>query len=291
MNLTFTQLCEGEYILRLKAFPKSDTLFSAFGNHRHILAFEEFLAYGREKEYVFPVCIKKAAFQKQADYRDTSYTLTWEGNVEVKCDIQKSDNIKVIYTLGDSTVCNQEAFGDGAMYRCCGWGQALGMFSRGKYAVSNHAEQGTHTADCLSCHLPPVLEQLKKGDGVICQFGHNDQKNAFLSPEGGYYENLLSMGKKVMEKGGEFIICTPINRLIYTNGKINTYLDPWRDGAKKAAQALGVKCIDLHTFTTNLYLSLGTDAEKLFYHSPALDPTHPNDYGALKTAEFVAGEL
>lgn len=290
MNMTFENLNTGEYMLQFTVVAKSDTVVTIFGNHRNFLVFEENFKKGEKREYAFPVCIRKAAFQKAADYCDTCYSLTYDGDVVLTGNIKKQDGIKVIYTLGDSTVCNQEYTGSGAMYRCAGWGQVLGMFS-GEYATSNHAEQGTHTKDCLSCHIVPVLENLKKGDKVICQFGHNDQKQSFLSADGGYFDNLLSIGREVMKKGADFVICTPINRLIYVDGKINTYLDPWRDAAKKAASVLGVCCIDLHTFTTDLYLSLGIEAEKLFYHSPELDRTHENDYGAIKIAEFVANEL
>ncbi len=290
MRIVFHDLSEGEYLLKLTIEAKSDTYLTLFGNHRHFLFHSMKMTAGEKKEAEFAVCLRDADFQKQDNYRDNSYEIVIDGDVNVGASIEKSEK-RVVYTLGDSTVCNQHHYGDGPMFRCGGWGQALGMFLGSKYAISNHAEQGTHTSDCLSCHIHPVIEKLKKGDLVLCQFGHNDQKNSWLSAFGGYFENLVTIGKKVEEKGADFIICTPINRLIYIDGKINTYLDPWRDAAKKAAEVLGVKCIDLHTFTTDIYVSMGEDAENLFYHSPQLDRTHPNDFGAIRIAEFVASHL
>ncbi len=290
MSIKFENLTEGEYLLKVEITAKSDTSFCLFGNHRHFLYHSENLAQNEKIQGEFAVAIKNADFQKQENYRDTSYELNFTGDIAVNASLTPF-SCPTLYTLGDSTVCNQVYAGEGPLYRCGGWGQALPLYLKRGYAVSNHAEQGTHTQDCLNCHLLPVLKRLKKGDLVLCQFGHNDQKNASLDAFGGYFENLITIGKKVLEKGADFIICTPINRLIYIDGRINTYLDPWRDAAKKAAEALGVKCIDLHTFTTNMYLSMGDDAENLFYHSPDLDRTHPNDFGALKIAGYVSSQL
>ena len=290
MNIVFDNLSAGEYLLKVDIEAINDTTLSLFGNHRHFLYHSRKMAKGERLHGEFLVAIKNADFQKQDNYRDSSYPLISEGNVSLTASLT-AHSASTIYTLGDSTVCNQTHFGDGPMYRCGGWGQALSMFIGEKYAVSNHAEQGTHTQNCLDCHLIWVLEQIKEGDVVIAQFGHNDQKQAWLDADGGYFENLVKIGSAVKEKGAAFIVCTPINRLIYIDGKINTYLDRWRDAAIKAAKALNVKYIDLHSFTTKLYHEMGDAAENLFYHSPQLDRTHPNDFGAIKIAEEVASNL
>ncbi|MBR5535299.1 MAG: hypothetical protein IKU60_01490 [Clostridia bacterium] len=290
MIIRFDNLTNGEYLLKAEITAQRDGEFSLFGNHRHFLYHSQKISKGEKINGEFAVAIKNADFQKQDNYRDTAFELVCQGDVLLTAALEKKD-FPTLYTLGDSTVCNQTHFGSGPLFRCGGWGQALSMFSATQYAVSNHAEQGTHTLDCLNCHVVPVLEQIKRGDLVLCQFGHNDQKNACLDPMGGYYRNLVRLGEAVKEKGADFIICTPINRLIYIDGKINNYLDPWCEGAKKAADALSVKCIDLHTFTTRMYISMGDEAEKLFYHSPVLDRTHPNDFGAIQIARFVSSNL
>ena len=289
MIYSFDNLKNGEYLLKADILVKSDTDIVIWGNHRHFLMNEQAVA-GAKIERIFAISIKDSDFQKQENYRDTALTLTVTGDVSCNFSLDEAE-LPTLYTLGDSTVCNQSHVGEGPLYRCGGWGQALPLFLGGKYAVSNHAEQGTHTKNCLDCHLLPVLEQVKPKDMVLCQFGHNDQKQSWLDAFGGYMENLVKIGTLVKEKGADFVICTPINRLIYIDGKLNDYLDPWRDAAKKAAEILGVKCIDLHTFTSEVFAEMGEDAENLFYHSPDLDRTHPNDFGAIKIARYVASEL
>ncbi|MBQ8002081.1 MAG: hypothetical protein IJ297_01410 [Clostridia bacterium] len=290
MSINFENLPAGEYRLTVCIEALSDTSFSLFGNHRHFLYHSQKMTKGETMRSEFAVAIRNADFQKQDNYRDESYEIFWDGDVKLEAAIEPK-SYPVLYTLGDSTVCNQTHIGTSPIHRCGGWGQALPKFLKTAYAVSNHAEQGTHTKNCLDCHLLPVLEQVKKGDLVLCQFGHNDQKQAWLDADGGYFENLIKIGNLIQEKDAEFIICTPINRLIYIDNKINTYLDPWRDAAKKAAKALGTKCIDLHSFTTDLYAKMGDEAENLFYHSPDLDRTHPNDFGALSIAEYVCEQI
>lgn len=289
MIKTFDNLSKGEYLLKVKIAVLSPTLITLYGNHRHFLINQR-----AEKGDIitkeFAIAIKDADFLKQKNYRDNGLKLMLEGDCTADFELEKAA-LPTVFTLGDSTVCNQEYMGVSPLLRCGGWGQALPMFLGKRYAVSNHAEQGTHTGNCLDCHFLKVEDQIKKGDIVLCQFGHNDQKQPWLKPFEGYMENIIALGKRAQEKGAEFIVCTPINRLIYVGDKLNDYLDLYRDGAKKAVEQLRAKCIDLHTFTSNMYLEMGKDAENLFYHSPGLDRTHPNDYGAIKIAAYVNENL
>ncbi len=290
MNKTFENLQNGEYIIKLDIKAEKDTVVSVSANHRQFLVADKSLSAGEAYTAEFALSLKDADFLKQDNYRDRQITLTLSGEAVFSAALEKA-NVPTVFTLGDSTVCNQEFYGEGPLYRCGGWGQALGMYMGTGYAVSNHAEQGTHTQDCLKLHFKKVCEQLKEGDIVICQFGHNDQKQAFLDAMGGYYQNLIKIGTAVKEKGAKFVVCSPIQRLIYENDKLNTYLVPWRDAAEKAAKELNCQFIDLHDFTSEKYLAMGTDAENLFFHAPALDRTHPNDFGAKMIAEYVSSCL
>lgn len=285
--MTVTGLGVGEYRLRLTVEGEAGAVARVFANHRRFLIREELPKESGRLTRDFAVAVRDAEFQKRAPYRDREITLTASG-CRVTAEIER-ETFPVMYCLGDSTVCDQEWAGGDEKSRCCGWGQTLGLFLRNSYAVSNHAEQGTHTADCLGCHLPPVLERLREGDVVLIQFGHNDQKQPWLSADGGYKENLMKIASLVRERGGEPVICTPINRLIYVDGQLNDYLDAYAAAAREAASALGLRLIDNHAFTTALYGRLGKGAEELFYHGPdGLDRTHMNDLGAAAVGEYAA---
>lgn len=290
MNKIFENLSVGEYLLKAEIKALSDTEITLYGNNRHFLIKEMAAKKGDVITREFAIALRLADFQKQSNYCPDSLNLTLEGDCIGKFELVEK-SFPTVYTIGDSTVCNQENSDGSSMEHCGGWGQALPTFLGTKYAVSNHAEQGTHTRNCLDCHFSKVEAQLKEGDVVLCQFGHNDQKQTWLNAHEGYMENLIVLGKRVRAKGAKFILCTPINRLIYVNGKLNNYLDDYRDAVIEASAILKTQCIDLHSFTSRLYLEMGADAENLFYHAPQLDRTHPNDYGALKIASFVSENL
>ncbi len=284
-------LSGGEYIVKLRLEARSDTLATAYANHRRFLLRKLPLKKGERFSGSFAVAIKDADFQKQPAYRDTSAEISVFGDCEYTAEIRKTQ-LPVIFCLGDSTVCDQVYYGGSELERCCGWGQTLGLFLRDSFAVSNHAEQGTNTADCLSLHIKPVLRQLKQGDKVLVQFGHNDQKQPFLKPYGGYRDNLLKIAVEVTRRGGECILCTPINRLIFINGALNTYLDDYAAAVKSVAAETGLKCIDLHSFTSEVYIKSGDSAKRLFYlGKDGLDRTHPNDNGGTLIGEYVSRTL
>lgn len=276
-----------EYLLTVEITANSDTTVTLFTNHRRILIRNKALKKGEHLKETFGVSLREAKFQKQPDRFDDEIELTLEGDAELSAEVKKAE-LPTIYCLGDSTVCDQNYFGSDEIHRCCGWGQTLGMYLKDSYAVSNHAEQGTHTADCLGCHIKPVLSQIKQGDIVLVQFGHNDQKQEYLKAFGGYKENLSAIADLVAEKGGRCILCTPINRLIYIDGKLNTYLDEYAEAVRQTAKEKSLPCIDLHKFTSELYEAMGKEAENLFYHGDSLDRTHMNDVGAVAVGEYVS---
>lgn len=288
MQLKLRRLENGEYLIRLKISAEADTELTVTANHRRFLLRGLPLKKGECLRRSFAAAIKDADFLKKPSYRDSEIVLNISGSVTAEADIEKTE-LPVVYCLGDSTVCDQTAFAGDEMSRCCGWGQTLGLYLTDKYAVSNHAEQGTHTADCLACHIKPVLAQLKAGDTVLVQFGHNDQKHPHLTANGGYRENLIRIANEITSRGGRCVLCTPINRLIYENGRLNEYLKPYALTVKAASDELGLMCIDLHGFTSKTYEMLGAEAKSLFYHSSGgLDRTHPNDIGGALFGKYAA---
>ena len=63
-----------------------------------------------------------------------------------------------------------------------GWGQMLPMLLQGPVKVSNHAVNGQSSKSFIdSGRWDKMMDGVKKGDYVIIQFGHNDEK--IKSPE------------------------------------------------------------------------------------------------------------
>ena len=78
-----------------------------------------------------------------------------------------------LYIIGDSTVKNGKGKGDGSLW---GWGSFLDeSFDTTRVAVRNYALGGRSSRTFITeGHWDQVLAQLKPGDYVIMQFGHND---------------------------------------------------------------------------------------------------------------------
>ena len=79
--------------------------------------------------------------------------------------------VPTVFLAGDSTVTDQPSE-PGAS-----WGQMLPRFLPG-VAVANHAESGETMKSFISdLRLAKVLSQIKAGDYLFIQFGHNDEKS------------------------------------------------------------------------------------------------------------------
>lgn len=280
----------GEYNLAITLAAREDTRAFAFTNHRRFLVYDTPLKRGEKLSLKFAAALREAYFLKKENYRDNFLEIKTFGDVSCEAQIERTEK-RTLYCLGDSTVCDQEAFLKDFTH-CCGWGQTLPLFLREEFAVSNHAEQGTNTSDCLSCHLKGVLKQIKTGDKVFVQFGHNDQKREELRPFGQYSKNLREIAARVGDKGARCVLCTPINRFVRTDGRMESGLAEYAAAVRETAEDMKIGCVDLYSFTTSLYKERGDKTEELFSKFDGkLDRTHPSDIGAMLMGKFAAASV
>ncbi len=225
-----------------------------------------------------------------------------------------------IYMIGDSTMADKNLTG-GNPER--GWGQALPGFFTEDVRVDNHARNGRSSKSFIDeGRWDKVISQVKKGDYVFIQFGHNDEKPdvaRHTEPGGSFDENLRRFVRETKAKGGIPVLFNSIVRrnfrqnaeavleddapkavsagqhpeegdvLIDTHGK---YLDSPRNVAKE----LGVTFIDMNKITHDLVEGMGPEKSKeLFMWVPKNtvpvcpkgkeDNTHLN----VRGARIVAG--
>ena len=84
----------------------------------------------------------------------------------------ESVDVPTVYLLGDSTVCDQPV----EPYNS--WGQMLTRFLKPEVAVCNGAESGDSIAPALGAgRFDKFWKQMKTGDYLFIQFGHNDMKS------------------------------------------------------------------------------------------------------------------
>ena len=211
-----------------------------------------------------------------------------------------------LYLVGDSTV-NVGTTGQ------VGWGERIAeYFDPAKVAVVNAARGGRSSRTFLTEGLwARVLTDLRRGDVVIVQFGHNDGSALFDTdrPRGsirgtgeeieagtveltGEWEEVHSFGWYVRKyvadaraKGATVIVCSPIPRNVWREARV--VREEYRDWARAAAASSGAPFIDLTEIIARRYEQLGPERVSAFF--PA-DQTHTNQAGAdINAASVIAG--
>jgi len=172
----------------------------------------------------------------------------------------------------------------------------------------NHAQNGRSSKSFLSEGLwESLVSQLKNGDVVLIQFGHNDQKisdeSLYVAARDGYEKNLQGFIKDVRAKGAVPILLTSIARRTFdSQGKLQSTLGEYPAIVRKMADQMTVKLVDLNTITRNLLVAMGpvTSRDWFVHLAPGVsknypqgkqDDTHLSPLGAREIASWVSIEL
>lgn len=203
-----------------------------------------------------------------------------------------------IHTIGDSTMADydQAEPDQKGMY---GWGQVFGDYFSNGMTVKNWGDRGESARSFYRKFWPKVRTEIKKGDYVLIQFGHNDQKSVTTDV---YREYLSRFICETRELGATPILVTSICRKLFEGTKISrlgridngkahgvdennhTYDYPYH--MKKVADSLKVECLDLTTACKEYMESWGPEGCKQFF--PSGGSTHTNELGARVNAQLVA---
>ena len=211
--------------------------------------------------------------------------------------IESVKEVTTVFLCGNSTVVDQED------EPWASWGQMITRWFTPQVAIANYAESGLSCTTFLAqLRLDKILTQLKPGDYVIVEFGHNDEKEK-KAGDGAWYSysrNLKIFADRVREAGGNIIFCTPTARRFFNDDHKtikNTHGD-YPEAMKTVARRENVPVIDLTAMSTAFYEALGEEGSKRsLVHYPAntfpgqdkplADNTHFNPYGACEIAKMV----
>ena len=196
--------------------------------------------------------------------------------------IEKVD-VPTIFLLGDSTVCDQPS------EPYASWGQMLTRFFKPEVAIASHAESGESLNSSYGAkRLAKVLTLLKKGDYVLIQFGHNDEKEkgegvgAFTT----YKASLKKYVAEIRAKGGIPVLITPMHRRTFdASGKITNSHGDYPEAVRQAAKETDAPLIDLTAMSKPFYEALGPKKSKLAFKDG--DATHHNNYGSYELAKCI----
>ncbi len=209
---------------------------------------------------------------------------------------------KRLFMVGDSTMADKTEL-DISPER--GWGQLFPTYLTEDIIVENHAMNGRSTKSFIDEHRwDSVLSRISRGDIVIIQFGHNDQKitdpNRYASIED-YENNLMLMIEQAKKKGADVILCTPISRRAFNKqtGEFIHKHGGYPEAAKRVAQRMKVPMLDLEEATAQWLTELGDEESKQYFMNVApgecqkfpdgkIDNTHLRENGALIVGKMAA---
>lgn len=235
---------------------------------------------------------------------------------------QQEDPVK-IYLIGDSTMADYSNNYDPGKdymktrYPVTGWGQVFQekmsrerlkplshIIKADSAIVDDRARGGRSTRTFFEeGRWSSVYKELKKGDLVLMQFGHNDaaenKPERYVTVEG-YKEYLRLFVEQTRQKGGIPVILTPVNRNYpWEDGKLQNVHGEYYTAAVEVANELDVHLIDLTQrsmdhftekgkdyVTKNYFMNFGPGLYEA-YPEGSSDNTHFQPEGAKAVAQLV----
>lgn len=207
-----------------------------------------------------------------------------------------------VFMAGDSTMAIKQI----KEYPETGWGMPFSYFFDSTVTVVNKAKNGKSTKSFIAEGLwKSITDNLKTGDYVLIQFGHNDEvptKGSYIN-EAGFQANLEKFINETKAKGGNPVLITPVARRKFNAaGNIEGTHDVYSAIVRKVAGEQHVPLIDLDKESQAMLQKMGPELSKMLYdhlevgenpHYPNgnADDTHFNELGARKMAEIVLADI
>ncbi|MBT2250311.1 rhamnogalacturonan acetylesterase [Arthrobacter sp. BHU FT2] len=203
---------------------------------------------------------------------------------------------KTLYLAGDSTAAQKHQ----DVRPEAGWGMGLPYYLTPLLAVSNHAVSGRSSKSFVDeGRLAAILAEIKAGDILLIQFGHNDQKaedpKRYTEPWTTYQDYLRQYVDGARQKGAVPVLATPVERRRFDRaGNAYTSHGDYPAAMRALAAEKGVPLLDLQAHTLALWQQLGPEeTKKYFLYTDAglRDNTHFQTKGAAAIARIAVQEL
>ncbi|HUJ42761.1 MAG TPA: GDSL-type esterase/lipase family protein [Opitutaceae bacterium] len=202
-------------------------------------------------------------------------------------ELAQADDLPTVFLAGDSTLTDQPRE-PGAS-----WGQMLPRFLKPTVAVANHAESGETLKSFISeLRLVKILSQMKRGDYLFIQFGHNDEKQnwpqTYVDAHTTYKAYLKVFIAEARLRGATPVLVTPMQRRQFdAEGRIRNSHGDYPAAMRAVAQEEQVVLIDLEAMSRAFYEALGPEKAPLAFSGGGRDATHHDNYGAYELAKCV----
>ncbi|MFE5309230.1 rhamnogalacturonan acetylesterase [Isoptericola sp. NPDC056605] len=203
---------------------------------------------------------------------------------------------RTVHLAGDSTAGPKSR----AAAPETGWGMALPYYLDDAVAVANHARNGRSTRSFVTQgRLDAVARDLRAGDVLVIQFGHNDAKvedpERHTEPWTSYTDHLARFVDVARAAGARPVLATSVERRRFDDaGRAVPAHGEYPDAMRALAAREDVPLVDVQRDSLALWLDLGPERTlHYFFHADdgRRDDTHFNPPGAGAVARLVATGL
>ncbi|MEW2176377.1 rhamnogalacturonan acetylesterase [Streptomyces sp. NPDC005406] len=211
---------------------------------------------------------------------------------------------RTLHIAGDSTAAQKYA--DAAPET--GWGMALPFFLGRPLAVANHAMNGRSSKSFIDeGRLAALLEEVREGDLLLIQFGHNDEKTEDpargTDPYTTYQDHLRQYVRGARARRVRPVLLTPVERRRFAaDGTAKPSHGEYPAAMRALAAEERVPLLDLQALTLARWQELGPDGTLEYFNwlEPGQSPNYPDGRqdnthfrprGAVEAARLVARAL
>ncbi|MGH8099483.1 GDSL-type esterase/lipase family protein [Stenotrophomonas indicatrix] len=181
-----------------------------------------------------------------------------------------------------------------------GWGQALHSYlDPARFEVRNHAKGGRSTRSFIDeGRLDAIGRELRRGDVLLIQFGHNDAKfedrTRYTDPDSDYPRMLMRYVQVARDHGATPVLVTPVARLLYDFGSLLDTHARYTLAMQQLATREHVALIDLNDRSMRWIRALGEQGARPYFlfvpEQKKADGTHFSVAGANAVACLVLRE-
>lgn len=207
---------------------------------------------------------------------------------------------QTIFVAGDSTAANYSK----ERAPMTGWAQVLQEFAKPGVKIENRAAGGRSTKSFRAeKRWDGILNDLKPGDFVMIQFGHNDQKkdkpSVYAEAETAYRDNLKRFVAEVRAKKANPVILTSVSRRLFRkDGTLSQSLGKYPQVAREVAEETAAPLIDANAMTMEWLRKAGDKGSTQYfthvapgefpgYPKGSKDNSHFREKGARAVAEMI----
>ncbi|WP_130858783.1 rhamnogalacturonan acetylesterase [Gracilibacillus phocaeensis] len=205
-----------------------------------------------------------------------------------------TDDKVTIYLAGDSTVQTYPR----TESKQAGWGQSIADYFTKEVTFYNYAIGGRSSKTFVEeGRLANILSEIKEGDYLFVQMGHNDSTKErparYTEPYQEYKFYLKQYIEGARNKKAIPILITPVARLHYVLGEFLIDFGDYCNTMKETAEEMTVPIIDLMQTSIAYFSSIGYDQVYPFYMAShnKTDYTHFTKAGANQMARLVSEQV